>query len=502
MPRRARPPPAGPGGRTAWRLASRTSLTPLRPPTEGELAALRSSVEGWDLEVAWDGHRVLVAKSGGEVRVFADDLREWTAPAQNVALTLRDLPVDDVVLEGTLCVLDANGRPDFEALKARATKGSGPAPVLMVTDCLVLAGEDLTPLPRAERRRRLPPLAAPLVASDVLVGSLDEVRTRVTQLGLPGVLASRAAGPRSALAISSTSTPLPLRRSLSTPPKVTNPDKVLFPKDGITKREVVEWYREIAPTLLPHLRDRPVVSQRWPDGIADFTWFQHRPPPRAPDYLEALHIDGDRRLLVQNTDALLWMVNQAALTFHTWSTRVGSLLEPDWAVIDLDPGARTTWGQVIEVATAVRKLLELLEVPSVVKTSGQKGLHVLVPLAARQSLEDAHRFALGVCSMVGQLLPDLVSLSHDEKDRRGRLFLDHLQNFRGKTLVAPYSLRAVDGAPVSTPLRWDEVTPALDPKTFTRAVVLDRVARHGDLFAPVLGPGVVLQAALAKLSGR
>ncbi|MBL8918178.1 MAG: non-homologous end-joining DNA ligase [Myxococcaceae bacterium] len=470
--------------------------------TADEVAALGVSSHEFELEVAWDGHPVLVAKAGQDVRVFADDLREWSAPAQNVALTVRDLPADELVLEGRLCVLDAHGRPDFALLKERASKGTGPAPVLMVSDVLVHDGQDLSGAPRTTRRERLPPSGAPLVRSEVLEGSLDEVLAKVRQLGLPGVIAYRRGGPREALAISATPTPLPLKRSLSMPPRVTNADKVLYPNDGITKQHVLDWYREIAPVFLPHLRDRPVVSQRWPDGIDEFTWFQHRPPPRAPDYLDAVAIDGDRRLLVQNTDALLWMVNQAALTFHTWSSRVGSLMNPDWAVVDLDPGTRTTWPQVIEVATAVRRLLELLEVPSVVKTSGQKGLHVLVPLAPGQTLEQAHRFSLGVCSMVAQLLPEAVSLSHDEKERRGRLFLDHLQNFRGKTLVAPYSLRAVDRAPVSTPLRWDEVTPSLDPRAFTRAVVLDRLAQFGDLFAPVLTRGVQLEGALAKLAGR
>lgn len=448
--------------------------------------------------MAWDGHRVVVAKAAGEARVFADDLREWTAPCQNIALTIRDLPVESVVLAGTLCVLDADGRPDFEALKLRVTKGTGAAPVLMVSDALFLDGADLTDA--ADRRTRLPPLAAPLIWSDLLEGTPAEVLERVRSLKLPGVIARRATVPN--LAISAGPAPLPLRRSLSTPPKVTSPDKVMFPRDGVCKRDVIEWYREIAPVLLPHLRGRPVVAQRWPDGIDDFTWYQHRPPPRAPDYLDAATIDGDRRLLIGNVDALMWMVNQAALTFHTWSTRVGSLLAPDWAVIDLDPGRSTSWSQVIEIATAVRRLLELLEVDSVVKTSGQKGLHILVPLAPQQTLDDAHRFAEGVCAMVAKLVPDLVSLSHDEKERRGRLFLDHLQNFRGKTLVAPYSLRAVDGAPVSTPLEWDEVTPALDPKAFTRSVVLQRLADRGDLFERALEGRVVLAGPLSRLAGR
>jgi len=432
------------------------------------------------------------------VRIFADDLREWTAPCQNIALTVRDLPFETVVLTGTLCVLDAEGRPDFEALKLRVTRGTGPAPVLMVSDVLFLEGVDLSDL--AERRSRLPPLGVPLIWSELLEGDVLDVLSRVRELGLPGVLAHRST--TEVLAISAGATPVPLRRSLSTPPKLTSPDKPMFPRDGVCKRDVIDWYRAIAPVLLPHLRARPVVAQRWPDGIDDFTWYQHRPPPRSPDYLDATTIDGDRRLLIGNIDALLWLANQAALTFHTWSTRVGSLLEPDWAVIDLDPGRSTTWAQVIEVATAIRRLLELLEVDSVVKTSGQKGLHILVPLAPQQSLGDAHRFAEGVCAMVAKLIPELVCLSHDQKDRRGRLFLDHLQNFRGKTLVAPYSLRAVDGAPVSTPIAWDEVTPALDPKHFSRSVVLDRLETWGDLFERALEGRVVLTGPLARLAGR
>ncbi len=484
-----------PSGWTAWKLAARYRLPELR---EGRVEDLKNDAAAWQLEVAWDGHRVVVAKTAGEVRLFADDLREWTAPCQNLALTVRDLPVESVVLTGTLCVLDAEGRPDFEALKRRVTKGAGPAPVLMVSDVLFLDDVDVSGV--LERRALLPPLTAPLIWSDVLEGAPAEVLARVRNLSLPGVIARRTEA--HALAISAGPAPLPLRRSLSTPPKLTSPDKVMFPRDGVCKRDVIEWYREIAPVLLPHLRGRPVVAQRWPDGIDDFTWYQHRPPPRAPDYLDAATIDDDRRLLIGNVDALLWMVNQAALTFHTWSTRVGSLLEPDWAVIDLDPGRSTSWPQVIEIATAVRRLLELLEVESVVKTSGQKGLHILVPLAAQQRLDDAHRFAEGVCAMVAKLVPELVSLSHDEKERRGRLFLDHLQNFRGKTLVAPYSLRAVDGAPVSTPLSRDEVTPALDPKTFSRKVVLQRLTERGDLFERALQGRVVLSGPLARLAGR
>lgn len=449
-------------------------------------------------EIAWDGHPVVVAKAGKDVRIFADDLREWTQVATNVALTVADLAVEALVLEGWLCVLDDAGRPSFEALRQRVATGKGPAPVLMISDVRFQHSVDVAGLTRAQRRDGLPSVTAPLVWSEPLTGDLKDVLSRVAGLGLDGVFARPDAG--GTLAISAPGRTIALRRPLSKPPKVTNAEKVLFPRDGITKGDVVGWYERIAPVLLPHLRDRPVVGQRWPDGIDDFTWYQHRPPPRAPDYLEAATIDGDRRLLVQNVDALLWLVNQAALTLHTWSSRVGSLMSPDWAVIDLDPGTSTSWPNLIEVATALRRLLELLEVESVVKTSGRKGLHILVPLEAGQSLEDAQRFASGVCSMVASLLPALACLTHDEKERKGRLFLDHLQNFRGKTLVAPYSLRAVDGAPVSTPIAWDEVSLSLDPKSFTRETVLKRLDEHGDLFAKALEGGAILAPLLARLN--
>ncbi len=244
---------------------------------------------------------------------------------------------------------------------------------------------------------------------------------------------------------------------------------------------------------------RPIVAQRWPDGIDDFTWFQHRVPPRAPDYLKSVRIEADRRILIDSEDALLWMVNQAALTFHGWASRVASLANPDWAIIDLDPGTSTTWPQLIEVALAVRALLELLEVPSVVKTSGQKGLHVLVPLGPGHSTAEAFEFAERVCGMVAQLQPQLVSLVAETGPRRGRLYLDCVQNYAGKTLVLPYSVRAVDGAPVSAPLSWSEVTPALDPKAFTFAAMRARLDARGDLFAAALHGDFRLEPVLQRL---
>ena len=206
--------------------------------------------------------------------------------------------------------------------------------------------------------------------------------------------------------------------------------------------------------------------------------------------------------MIESVDALGWMVNQAALTFHGWASRVGSLEAPDWAIIDLDPGTSTTWAQLIEVALAVRALLELLEVPSVVKTSGQKGLHVLVPLAPGHTTAQAHEFAERVCRLVSQVKPDLVSLVAETGPRKGRLYLDCVQNYAGKSLVLPYSVRAVDGAPVSAPLTWSEVTPALDPQAFSVRTMRARLDAVGDLFRAALGGTYRLEAVLARLRAQ
>jgi len=274
---------------------------------------------------------------------------------------------------------------------------------------------------------------------------------------------------------------------------------VLYPRDGICKRDIVGYYRDIAPALLPHLADRAVVIQRWPDGIDEFDWYQHRVPPRAPDYLRAAWVDGVRRMVVENVDALAWMANQAGLTFHGFASRLSSLQAPDYAMIDLDPGDHVTWWRdTIDVALGVRKVLELLELPSVVKTSGQRGLHVLVPLAPGHTFAQAEELARGIASLLHRLLPDKVTLENEKDKRRGRMLVD-IKQFVAKTLVAPYSLRGADGATVSTPIAWDEVTHALDPKSFTLRTLRARLDARGDLAAPLLAGTAELAPGLARL---
>jgi bifunctional non-homologous end joining protein LigD len=196
-------------------------------------------------------------------------------------------------------------------------------------------------------------------------------------------------------------------------------------------------------------------------------------------------------LVADRPEALAWLAQRATLVVHMWSSRMGSLAEPDWVVFDLDPGEGNNIVQAIPVANALHRLFEELSMPSFVKTTGKRGLHVLVPLLPGHTHEDAVEFALKVGGAVTSVVKE-ATLERSIPKRKGRLYLDCLQNGYGKTIVAPYSPRGSDGAPVSAPLKWAEVTDALDPSVFTIATMPKRLAAVGDLFAPVLSSGVRL----------
>jgi DNA ligase D-like protein (predicted polymerase) len=441
---------------------------------------------------------------GDDVRLVSADDREWSDRFSTLVVALRRFQDRELVIEGFICALGEDGRPSFDVLKSHdASKAS--RVMFFATDVHLVGDDDLRALPAPERRARLEQLltnvAPPIVLSPAPTGAIDHALAAVSKLGVPAIVAraldARADTPL--VAVAAAEKPLLLSRSLSPPPAITNADKVLYPRDGYRKRDIVAYYDDVAPVLLRHLEDRVVVGQRWPDGIDDFTWYQHRPPPRAPDYLRAARIDGDPRIRVDCKDALLWLVNQAALTFHTWPSRVSSLTEPNWVIFDLDPGESTQWEDTIAIATALRHALELLELASVPKTSGKKGLHVLVPIGPGHSVEQAHDLAHRVALVLARHAPDKTCLETDKEKRRGRLLVDHVQGYIGKSLVAPYSLRAADGAPVSCPLAWSEVGLRLDPKAFTMRTMRARLDAHGDLAAPLLAGTARLEAALSKL---
>jgi bifunctional non-homologous end joining protein LigD len=277
--------------------------------------------------------------------------------------------------------------------------------------------------------------------------------------------------------------------------KVPNLDKVFWPEEGFTKGDLLEYYERIAKVLVPHLRDRPFTMKRYPDGIEGGHFFQKDAPSHMPDWIEtrpfpATSRDAKRRRtirypLVNDELALLWMVNMGCIDMNAWLSRVDRPDRPDVVLFDLDPAEGTQFRDVVRVASLVRELLDALGLRGFAKTSGADGMHVLVPISRRHGYEDTRSFASIVAGTLARTHPDLVTTEWVRAKRRGVL-IDANQNREGATIAFAYSVRPHPGAPVSAPLRWDEVTEDLDPRDFTMEVVLGRVERHGDLFAPTL----------------
>ena len=274
---------------------------------------------------------------------------------------------------------------------------------------------------------------------------------------------------------------------------LSSPDRVLYPDDGITKGDLFEYYRAVGPTLVPHLRDRPFTMKRYPHGINGEVFFQKQAPRGMPDWIPTRQFhtfprEGGSRLvdfpLVNCVEAVLWMVQMNCVDMNAWYSRVDKPHRPDFVLFDLDP-PDGGFELAIEVAHLIGELLDDVKLPGYVKTSGADGIHVVAPITRRSTFEQTYRFAERVSRLLEQRHPGKVTTEWLKKKRRGVL-VDHPQNGHGKTIASVYSVRPKPGAPVSTPLRWDELTPSVRPRDFTMATALGRIERHGDLFAPVL----------------
>jgi bifunctional non-homologous end joining protein LigD len=290
--------------------------------------------------------------------------------------------------------------------------------------------------------------------------------------------------------------------------RFTNLDKVFWPDDGYTKGDLIAYYRTIAPWMLPYLRDRPIVLTRFPDGIRGKSFFQKDAPSFAPGWLRTVAIpDGEAErapsyFVCDDEETLLYLANSASIPLHVWASRVATLERPDWCILDLDP-KDAPFRHVVETAQAARALCDEIALPLYIKTSGSSGLHLLVPLGAR--LEHEHAKALGelLARVLVRGLRSIATLARQVERRGGKVYIDYLQNGRGKLLVAPYCVRPLPGAPVSTPLRWSEVEPGLDIRRFTIRSVPRRVrAWKNDPLLPVLSESPDLLAALDALHAR
>ena len=291
-------------------------------------------------------------------------------------------------------------------------------------------------------------------------------------------------------------------------PALSNPDKVFWPREGYTKGDLANYYRSIAPWILPYLADRPVVLTRFPDGIEGKSFFQKNAPDFAPDWIriEPQWSDGSEReigyFVVDSEDALLYLVNLGTIPLHMWSARMRDLQRPDWCILDLDAkGSPLT--QVVEVARALYRLCRDIGLPIYVKTSGSSGLHLLIPLAGQLEHDMARTLAQLLAGVVIAEHPHLATQSRSARAREGRVYIDCLQNGRGRLLAAPFCVRPVPGARVSMPLKWSEVTQRLNPGRYTMKTALRRMRQLSeDPMGRILDTRPALPKALAALQER
>src|SRR5438445_6604848 len=275
--------------------------------------------------------------------------------------------------------------------------------------------------------------------------------------------------------------------------ELSSADRVLFPEDGITKGDLFGYYRQVAPVIVPHLKDRPFTMKRYPHGIYGEVFFQKQAPKHIPNWIPTRQFrthprEGGSRLvdfaLVNSSEAVLFMVQNNCIDMNAWYSRVDKPHRPAFVLFALDP-PDDGFGLAIEVAHLIRELLDELGLPGYVKTSGADGIHVVAPITRRSTFDQTYHFAERASRLLEQPHPGKATTEWLKKKREGVL-VDHRQNGWGKTIASVYSVRPKPGAPVSTPLRWDELTDDVLPRDFSLQKALDRVKVHGDLFAPVL----------------
>lgn len=273
---------------------------------------------------------------------------------------------------------------------------------------------------------------------------------------------------------------------------LSNLDKLMYPEVGFTKSQVIDYYARIAPVMLPHVSGRCMTLRRWPDGVEGNSFFNKRCPSHRPDWLGTAVGPGDREgdihyCRLDEPASLVWTANMAALELHAPLALSDDLESPVIMVFDLDPGPPAGIAECCQVALALRQILRSVELEAFPKTSGSKGLQVYVPLNCAHTHDHASGFALAAGQLLARDQPDRVLVEMNKAQRKGKVFVDWSQNSRHKTTIAVYSLRAMERPTVSTPLAWNEVAEGAEGRTlsFEAADVLQRVADHGDLFAPV-----------------
>lgn len=267
--------------------------------------------------------------------------------------------------------------------------------------------------------------------------------------------------------------------------KLSNLEKVFWP-EGFTKAHLIKYYNDIAPILLRHIYNRPLVMKRYPDGVSGESFYQKECPDYAPDFVETYPIKHSEKvvnyIVCNDAATLVWLANQGCIEVHAWLSTLENIECPDMAVMDLDPAEGTTFGDVMQIALLVRRALKEFELNSYVKTSGASGLHLFIPLEPQYPFKVVTEAMKYVASLITGVYPEKATTERIVEKRKGKVYLDYLQNGRGKTMAFQYGLRPLKGAPVSTPLDWSEVEQMnVNPSTFNIKTIFQRIKLYGDL---------------------
>jgi len=284
--------------------------------------------------------------------------------------------------------------------------------------------------------------------------------------------------------------------------RFSNLGKIFWPKEGYTKRDLLNYYYQVAPYILPYLKDRPQSLNRFPNGITGKSFYQKDVTATAPNWVKQFPYhtstgEDKNFLVVEDEASLLWMASMAAIEMNPWNSTIHKPDHPDWCIIDLDPTEKNTFEQVIQTARVTKDIIDDLQVPGYCKTSGSTGIHIYIPMGARYTYDECQLFGKLIATRVHNELPTFTSIERLTNKRKGRIYVDYLQNRPKATLAAPYAVRPKPGATVSMPLHWEEVKKGLKMTSFTIANALNRIKREGDLFKPVLGKGIDIKKILA-----
>ena len=477
----------------------------IAPMTAGE-ASTRFSDAAWLYEVEFTGERAALRIPSEKATIVGAN----GDPLGDVLEDAERFRCEHAYVDGVLVATDKNQRPSRAELDRRFRGESNAKVVFYAFDILHYEEWDIRALPLLERKgilRTVLPKLQHVLFVDHVAARGEEFCGVTEAAGLPAVIAKKASAPYASGpsgdwrriatmdVIGANDKDLVeairARKPSTRKIKFTNLDKIFWPEEGYTKGDLIRYYEQVAETLLPYLHERPCHMLRYPDGIHGKAFYQKDAPDHVPDWVETESISSSskgeaiRYIVCNDRDTLVLMANLASIDIHPWFSRRNSQDTPDWAVFDLDPDG-SPFPDVVKIARTLGKVLRGIGLRPYLKTSGATGLHIYVPVKPGYTYEHTRQFCEAVAIHIVKEHKDIATVERVVSRRRGKVYIDYLQNRKGQTIVPAYSVRPRPKAPVSAPLDWDELDLDLEPTVFNIKTMLPRLAKLGDLFQGTL----------------